>query len=65
MRITYVGGAPAVDLPLPDGRAVTVARGEAVEVADEQGASLLTQPDNWQPATPDEPAPAKKKGGKG
>lgn len=64
MRITYVGGAPAVDLPLPDGCVVTVARGEAAEVEDEHGARLLEQPSNWQPETPVEPEPAKKKGGR-
>ena len=43
---------PIGDIDVPLLRRI-VLRGETVEVTDEQAASLLDQPDNWQPVETD------------
>lgn len=50
MKLTYIGPHDGVELVLPDGRVVDVARGSTVEVDDEHGASLLEQQTNWERA---------------
>lgn len=43
MKFTYEGPFDAVEV------LVTVPRGSTIEVPDETGASLLSQPDSWSP----------------
>jgi hypothetical protein len=54
-QIVYCGPYDLVDVPAF--RLAGVAPGVPIEVSDEAAASLLAQPDNWQPA--DAKAPAK------
>jgi hypothetical protein len=49
-RLTYVGPHDAVVIEVAPQLNETVAQGGDVEVSDQLGASLLDQPDNWQPA---------------
>lgn len=53
--ITYVGPFAEVEFETTLGAWVTCRNGGTVEVADALAASLLAQPDNWQPAG--KPAP--------
>jgi hypothetical protein len=50
--LTYVGPHDAVDVWCPDGRQVTVGRGETFETTDEHAKALLAQPSNWKAAKP-------------
>lgn len=50
MDLTYTGPHDRVEVPLPDGRTVEVARGGTIGVPDDMAGSLLDQASNWQPA---------------
>ncbi|MBA3844257.1 MAG: hypothetical protein H0X39_16850 [Actinobacteria bacterium] len=54
MKIRYVGAHDAVDLTLPSGAIITATRrGDAIEVPEPLGTSLLEQADNWAPSSRD------------
>lgn len=48
--LIYVGRHGAVDVPCPNGTEPTVKWGDVFTTTAEHAASLLEQPDNWQPA---------------
>ena len=49
MQIEYAGRHDVVDVPLPDGRTITVSYGEVADFPDDFARSLLEQPANWKP----------------
>ena len=57
--IRYVGPAHAVDVEIAPRKYVTVATGDAVEVADSLAESLLEQVDTWSAVTPSKKAASK------
>lgn len=62
MRLQYVGGFDAIEVPLPDtGIQVTCERDGTAEFPDEIAVRLLEQAANWAPAPP--PAKKSKDGG--
>ncbi len=58
MLVTYVGPIDAVTLRLPDGREVTVAHGESIEVEADFAARLAEQVGVWTAAPVAAPAAA-------
>jgi hypothetical protein len=57
MKLVYRGPHRGVYVPLPDGREIEVAHGQAAEFPDEVADSLLEQAGNWEPA--EKPSAAK------
>lgn len=47
MKVEYRGPHKAVEVPLSDGSAVVVRRGEVVDVPEEIGLGLVVQHNSW------------------
>lgn len=61
MRVIYTGPHDGVEVPMPDGQALTIERGGELVTTTEHGTALLEQAGNWTAAPGARPGVSEKK----